>query len=310
MSRRSGRLALATGLALLVVTEVAVRALGLVDFPIYAVHGDIGYFPQPNQSGAFLGRNRWVFNERSMGIETPWKPSGRTTDVLLIGNSVVLGGNNYDQPDKVAPQMQRHVGAQCAIWPVATGGWGTVNEYRFLERHPDIVEGTDFFVWEIMAHQMAGPQRWTRETAIPTQHPWWATGYVVRKLLQDQFPQWTLPAPERHSVSDAELANYYQRFELMLDRLSRASGRQPAGIVFLYPDRQQLQGARQGLEWLTDRPQIERIAAAHHLVLIDVTRYPQWTDAMYRDQVHPTAQGNAVLANILTQALRLDLPGC
>lgn len=309
MSRRRWCLALAAAVVFLVVSEATVRVTGLVDFPTYAVDDVIGYFPQPNQSGAFLGRNRWVFNDRSMGIAADWKPSGRT-DVLLIGNSVILGGNNYDQPDKVAPQMQRHVDAQCTIWPVATGGWGTVNEYRFLERHPDIVEGTDFFVWEIMPHQMAGPQRWTRETAIPTQHPWWATGYVVRKQLHDQFPQWTVPPPERRPVSDAELANYYQRFEAMLDRLNSASGQKPAGIVFLYPDRQQLQGARQGLEWLTDRQQIERIAAAHHLVLIDITRDPQWTDAMYRDEVHPTTKGNSVLADILTKALHLALPGC
>ncbi len=309
MSGRAWRLALLAVVALFAVVEVGVRSLGLVDFPIYAVDDSVGYFPQPNQAGAFLGKNRWVFNGSSMGIEAPWKPSDRT-DVLLIGNSVILGGNNYDQPDKVAPLMQMRVDAKCAIWPVATGGWGTVNEYRFLDRHPDIVEGADFFVWEIMAHQMAGPQSWTRETATPTQHPWWATGYVVRKLLHDKFPQWKLPEPERRSISAAELANYYQQFEAMLERLQRASRRKPAGIIFLYPDRQQLQGARQGLEWFTERDRIERIAASHGLVLIDITSYPQWTDAMYRDQVHPTAEGNAVLAEILGQRLRQLLTSC
>lgn len=296
-------------LTLLVLAEVAVRGVGLVDFPTYAVDDDIGYFPHPDQAGAFLRKNRWVFNDRSMGIETPWRPSDRT-DVLLVGNSVVLGGNNYDQKDKIAPRMQGQVGARCAIWPVATGGWGTVNEYRFLERHPDIVEGADFFVWEIMAHQMEGPQRWTRETSVPTQRPWWATAYVVKKALHDRFPQWTLPAREHTPASVTEIEGYYQRFESMLDRLAAVSGRSPAGIVFLYPDRQQLRGARQGLEWLKDRDRIERLTRSRGLVLIDISRYPAWVDSMYRDQVHPTAAGNAVLADILAQALRRVLPPC
>ncbi len=294
---------------LLAVTELAVRTLGWVDFPIYAVDDEIGYFPQPNQSGAFLQKNRWVFNNRSMGIEAPWKPSGRT-DVLLIGNSVILGGNNYDQPDKVAPQMQSHMDAQCAIWPVATGGWSTVNEYRFLERFPDIIDGADFFVWEIMGHQMAGAQGWTYETVIPTHHPVWATGHVVRKLLREKFLQWTLPEPAGQVTDAAELASNYRQFDAALNQLQRASGKKPAGILFLYPDRRQLQGARQGLEWLVDRDKFELAAAAHGLVLIDIARYPQWTDAMYRDQVHPTAEGNAMLASILTQVLRRALPGC
>lgn len=308
MSPRVWRVALMVG-ALLAMTEVAVRCFGLVDFPVYAIDDDVGYFPQPSQSGAFLGRHRWVFNSSSMGIEAPWEPGPRT-DVLLIGNSVILGGNNYDQPEKVTPQLQQHVDSQCAIWPVATGGWGTVNEYRFLERHPEIVEGADFFIWELMAHQMAGPQSWTRETAIPTHHPWWAAGYVARKLMHDQFPQWTLPEPPRHSISDAELAGYYQRFEFMLERLQHSTRSKPSGIIFLYPDRQQLQGARSGLEWFVDRDRIELIARAHGVLLIDITRYPQWTDAMYRDQVHPTAAGNAVLADILRQTLRQVMPSC
>lgn len=296
-------------MVLLVVTEVVVRCMGLVDFPIYQIDDQVGYFPQPSQSGAFLGRNRWVFNSSSMGIEAPWQPSDRT-DVLLIGNSVILGGNHYDQPEKVAPQIQRQVASRCAIWPVATGGWGTVNEYRFLERHPDIVDGADFFIWEIMAHQMSGPQGWTRETAIPTHLPWWATGYLLRKLAHDKFPQWTLPEPQRASLGEAELGHYYQRFDAMLDRLQRSARSKPAGILFLYPDRQQLQGARQGLEWFVDRQRIEEIARSHGLVLIDISRYPQWTDAMYRDQVHPTSEGNAVLAGILRQALRQVVPSC
>lgn len=309
MSGRHWRWGAAAMAGVLVATEVAVRALGWVDFPVYVLDDEIGYYPQPNQSGAFMGTNRWVFNNRSMGIATPWKP-GNQTDVLLIGNSVVLGGNPYDQPDKVAPQMQTRVDARCAIWPVATGGWSTVNEYRFLERQPDLVEGADFFIWEVMGHQMNGAHGWSRETVIPTHPPVWATGHVLQKLLYERWWPWAQTAPQQKAVGSAQVVHHYQQFDAMLQRLQRAAGRKPAGIIFLYPDRQQLQGSRQGLEWLVDREQYVRMAATHGLVLIDIARYPQWTDALYRDQVHPTAAGNAVLADILAQALHRALPGC
>lgn len=308
MSRRAWRLALAAIGALLVVVEVTVRALGLVDFPIYTVDPDIGYFLQPNQAGAFLGKNRWVFNDRSLGVGAAWQPSHRT-NVVVIGNSVVLGGNPYDQKDKVVPLIQSQLGATCAVWPVATGGWSTVNETRFLERNPDIVQGTDLFVWEYAAHGLTRPTAWRGEELFPTQRPLWATGYLLRKPLFERFP----PPPNLVPATAATVADNYARFEQMLAQLSVPRSdkklRKPTGIIFLYPDRNQLEGARLGLEWLPDRARIERIAAAHGLTVIDVSSQPQWTDSMYRDDVHPTPAGNAALAAILAPVIRQALGG-
>jgi hypothetical protein len=54
-------------LLVLVATEVGIRLRGAVDFPIYLVDEQIRYQVQPNQSGAFLRKNTWVFNDRAMG---------------------------------------------------------------------------------------------------------------------------------------------------------------------------------------------------------------------------------------------------
>jgi hypothetical protein len=61
-----------------------------------------------------------------MGVAAAWQPSERT-DILLIGNSVVSGGNAYDQPEKLTSRLQEKLGQHCAAWPVAAGGWATVN---------------------------------------------------------------------------------------------------------------------------------------------------------------------------------------
>lgn len=304
MKARSAIAALALVAASLVAVEAGVRWCGVVDFPIYALDDHVGYQPQPAQSGRFLGTNRWVFNDRGLGVEAPWRPSDKT-DVVVIGNSVVLGGNPYDQQDKLAPLIQAQLGASCAVWPVATGGWSTVNELRFLERNPDIVAATDFFVWEYMAHGMTRPTLWRGDELFPTRRPLWATGYLLRKLYFEHFP----PSFKQAPATAASVAENYARFEAMVAKLSRTGGRQPPGIVFLYPDRNQLEGARLGLEWLSDRPQVNRIAAAHGLLVVDVASQPQWVDALYRDDVHPTREGNAVLADILARAIHQALGG-
>jgi hypothetical protein len=104
--RRSIRWISIALLAALVFGEVAVREAGMVDFPIYAVDDEIGYIPKPNQHGCFLNKRCWAFNDRSMGTTTAWNPTLHP-NVLFIGNSIVMGGNPYDQHDKLGPLVQQ-----------------------------------------------------------------------------------------------------------------------------------------------------------------------------------------------------------
>jgi len=304
--RRTRWVRVALGLiALLGLTELGLRVAGLGEFPTYLKDDHFGYVPKPNQAGRFLQRNEWVFNDRSMGVAEPWRPGDRT-DILLVGNSVVLGGNAYNQPDKLAPIMQSQLSASCSVWPVAAGGWSTVNEFRYLDRQADVVSGADFFVWEYMAHQMDGLASWSRPTLHPLERPLWLTGHVVGKALEQRFP--TAARFEEKAPSDE--APYFAEFEAMLERLNQASGRRPAGVIFLYPDLSQLEMARVGKEWLPDRAEVQRVAARRGVVLIDLAAMPQWKAELYKDGVHPTREGNVVIATILANEVRRLAHGC
>lgn len=293
------RLVAAGLVTLLLLVEAVVRLAGLADFPTYLRSDAFGYVPRSNQSGAFLGSNRWAFNDRGMGSERPWQPSERA-DILLVGNSIVMGGNPYDEPDKVAPLLEERLGRGCPVWSVAAGGWSTVNEMRFLQSNPDVMAGTDFFIWEVMAGQMGGLQPWLEETQHPTARPWWATGYVVRKALIQRFGA-VGSAASVAVLSDME--RHYAEFEQVLGRLTAVASRRPAGLIFLYPDQAQLELARAGREWMDDRPRIEQLVIRHGLVLLDVAKNPRWTSALYKDGVHPTVEGNRILAGLLADAL-------
>jgi hypothetical protein len=156
---------LGLGLAIGMV-EVGVRFAGLVDFPTYTVDNEIGYIIKPNQSGSFLEKNRWAFNDKSMGTSSAWSPTNHV-NVLLIGNSIIMGGNPYDQPDKVGPQIQQILGESYAIWPIAVGGWSNVNETIYLERNEDVVRAADFFVWEYMDGGLSGLSTWRNDYVWP-----------------------------------------------------------------------------------------------------------------------------------------------
>jgi hypothetical protein len=283
----------------LIATETGVRLSGISDVPTYAVGGDIGYIPKPSQSGKFLNKNSWVFNDRSMGTESRWTPT-RRPNILLIGNSIVMGGNPYAQNDKLGPLIQRGVGERYAVWPIAAGGWTNVNEIAYLEKNPDVVMANNFFIWEYMSGGLSQLSQWRGEYVWPSKKPMWAAWYVLRRYVFPRFISFNInELPPTGHINASNLAN----FEYEISKLSSAAGKKTPGIIFLYPDKAQLLAAKNGMEWLPERKIIENVAATHGLRIVDVARSPEWNEGLYRDGTHPTPEGNTVLARILTAAV-------
>lgn len=296
-SKRVRRVLIGLGLTVLVLllaAEVALRYAGWVDFPLYSRDPRFGYFPAPQQSGHFRNRKHWVFNDQGLGVAAAWQPSDRA-DILLVGNSIVSGGNAYDQPEKLAPRLQVKLGEHCAVWPVASGAWTTVNAVRYLEAHPDLVAKSDFFIWEFMSHQMDHANPWVTELRHPTRRPVWALGYVLRKLVSERFGVSNEPVAEPATNTGKN----YDDFERLVQQLAPASRQSPRGIILAYPTLTQWRLSREGRDWLPDRQRLERLAKTHDLLLLDLAKLPAWTEEVYWDQVHLSPFGNAVLASQL-----------
>lgn len=292
-------------LALLLAVEFGVRAIGAVDFPTYAVDDGIGYIVKPNQSGSFLHKRSWVFNDRSMGTARPWRP-GHLPNILIIGNSIIMGGNPYEQKDKVGPMLQRAIGNQYSIWPIAVGGWSNINETVYMERNPDVGNSANFFVWEFMSGGLSDLSRWHSDYLFPRDKPEIATWYLFRRYVLPRILSYNMSElpPSAPSIS----ADGDARFEAAIAKLSVATGRTTPGLIFLYPTKAQYLKAKQGGEWVPERAELERIAKSHGLKLVDIARSPEWNETLYREGTHPNVQGNAVLSHILsveiTNALR------
>lgn len=280
-------------------TETGIRLSGIIDFPTYTIGNDIGYIPKPAQSGTFLNKNSWVFNDRSMGTENHWNPSKRP-NILVIGNSVVMGGNPYAQKDKVGPLIQRGVGESYAVWPIAAGGWTNVNQTVYLEKNPDVAKAANFFIWEYMSGGLSRLNAWPGEYVFPSKKPTWASWYVLRRYLLPRFIEFNMnDLPPTGTLHPSNLAN----FESAISRLASASSKKIPGILFIYPVEAEFFAAKNGVEWLPERKVIEKIAASHGLKIVDIARHPEWNENLYRDGIHPTGEGNVVLARILVSAV-------
>lgn len=290
---------IAVFLGLAAVVEISVRVSGLVDFPIYRVDSAIGYLAMPNQAGQFLRKNDWAFNDKSMATTTPWTPNLRP-NILLIGNSVVMGGNPYEQKDKLGNLVGIDVGARYSVWPIAAGGWSSVNEVAYLQREPDVVSKANFFVWEYMAGGLSALSGWRGDYVFPTRRPVCASCYAFRRYVLPRL----MSLPTNELPPKGPLAvEHLAEFERSVDQLSRVVGSRHPGIIFLYPDKQQTLMAKGSEEWLPERRSIQAVCARHGLILVDIAADPRWTTSLYRDGTHPTVQGNDVLAHILTAAI-------
>ncbi len=166
------------------VAELAPRLLGVVDIPIYRPSSDFGYVPAPSQSGAFLHRNRWAYNAQSMGTPAPFTGGG----VLLVGNSIVDGGDWLDQAQRLGPQLQSRIGRP--VWPIAAGGWSFLNELAYLRDPSSNSTGSsDQVVFVLDAADFGPPKIWANSPDHPGHRPRSAAFYLFDRLILNRlFP--------------------------------------------------------------------------------------------------------------------------
>jgi hypothetical protein len=281
--------ALLAALALCLVAEVAVRMAGVMDVPLFVVNTQTGYLPAPSQSGTFMRKNAWAFNELSMGTSRPFKP-GPQRNVLLVGDSVVYGGPHYSEAERLAPLLERALPGS-RVWPLAAGSWATRNELAWLRQHPEVVQQVSDIVLVVTSGDFTNEAAsWHCESNNPTHQPWSALWFLAVKKWQLGPCDQTLP---EHKVPDGswqrELKDWVNSPDIKSKRLT----------FILYPFKAPFEN--QGLE--ANRPEREALAASGVQVVWDLAKDPAWRLDLYKDDAHPSAQGNAVLASFISRAL-------
>lgn len=269
---------------------------GFGSYPVYDLDDNIKYLPSADQHGIFLNRNAWYFNNRHMGNKSDWT-SDRHPNILLIGNSIVLGGLPYDHEDKIGPLLEHALAGETTVWSVAAGGWTSINEMAYLDRNPDVLQNSDLVVLEYMAGGLSTFSSWPGFFVFPDRKPLFLTPYLVGKYLPRLLGRHVNESgslPPTGETDDAQLI----RFKTLIARITKTTKL----VIFMYPTRHDLSP---GSSWHMSVAAIHEICHTYVVRCLDLGRDKRWTDTLYRDDgVHPTVEGNKVLAEILASALQ------
>lgn len=121
----------------LVITEIVLRVrYGFCDAPLYIADPDYEYIYAPNQKVKRFGN---VIATNSLSMRSEEVDPSDTTVVLLIGDSVVLGGSLTDQNDLASTLLEHQLSLdlkrRVRVLNIAAGSWGPDNGAAYLKKH-------------------------------------------------------------------------------------------------------------------------------------------------------------------------------
>lgn len=267
----------------LVLGELAAQLSGGVDVPTYVANSEIGYIPSPNQSGSFAHIHTWRFNEFSMGAG-PFTPQPGRFNLLLIGDSIVLGGNPLAEPERLGPQLEKLSGWQ--VWPISAGSWALQNELTYLRLHPQVLDKVDAVAIISNSGDFGQPSSWASDLTHPLHRPFPASLYLAKKYII--HPDATVAPEMKVAARDwrADLHGFSLSFHKPI-------------FVFMYPNRAELRDGSKIETQLYAKIPLMQAQAGGEARIFRVAEASQWNEELYRDAVHPSGAGNAVLAEII-----------
>lgn len=271
--------------ALLAGAELTTRILGLADVPLYDATPILGYVAKANQQGKFLN-NRWYINDRHMIDPRPFDPNAES--VLVVGDSIVFGGNPFDQPQRVASLLQAS-SPERAVYAVAAGSWGLANELAYLRTNPDVPAHASRILFVLNEEDFGQPTGWRCESFNPTHPPLSHLYWIARKYLA---PECLLQTPAALQPAHTDLA-------VELDRFLAQYGERVRFVIYPKADRLNVDFSPE-LRKLSPR-----VTAGQILNMTSKGTQARfgWSKSSYNDAIHPTIQGNVVLAQVLATLL-------
>ena len=273
--------------AIFVALELILRICGFGNFIIYRADPRYGYIPAPSQFGSFEHRYFWTFNSLSMGtLEYPAKND--KPNILLIGDSLVMGGLHFDHHQTLGPLIQKETCLN--VWPISAESWSLQNELAWLSANKNIMEKMDQIIFVSNSEDFDEPSSWRCEYTHPTHKPLFLLPFIVHRVI----------------FKTTECGEIPQGFKIKKDNLDKLliqfrHDYKKKVVFFIYPKKSELIDHAL-FNKVFERPinLLERNQYATNLL----TSCTSWKPENYRDEIHPNLLGNQIFAHYISQQIQ------
>ncbi|MFO0861476.1 MAG: hypothetical protein U0570_13055 [Phycisphaerales bacterium] len=288
----------AFGVVALVGGELIARfGLGLGDPPLFVTDSKIEYLNKPgtyHRFGHDIHINSWSMRAPEIAEH---KPKSDELRVLVIGDSVVFGGATL-RDDEIATfeltrRLEQASGRKVLVANIAAGSWGPPNQLAYLERFGTfdadamIVVWSSHDAWDVPTFAPLGVDN-------PTVSPGFALGELwTRYIAPKVFPVASVPPAQTLAEADQSLRAARSILELAIAR------KIPVAVV-LHRTRSELGASSvEGLELLGAVAKSEGVPVFETATVFSAPK----ADAQFRDDIHPTAGGQQLLADLYFKAV-------
>ena len=301
--------AVAIALGLLVAGEIGLRVLfGFGNPLLYIADDRIGYLLAPNQRTRRFG-NRVDINQYSMRSKpiSP-QPDASTVRVLLLGDSIASGGWWTDRDDTISARMaeclrDRSGRQKVEVLNASANSWGPRNELAYLERFGHfqsraivlLVNTDDLFAIAPTSLPVG------RDLNYPARKPLLAWAEAIERYL---LPEPKIPELDRLRQEGGDRVGKNLAAIEQIHRQLAAEG--IPLILALSPLKREVSPSGPKDYELKARDRLLELTRTQNIPFLDflpIFGESDRPDALYRDAIHPTPEGNQILSDRICQLL-------
>jgi|GEM_PF-725261 len=286
---------------LLITTELLSRYFGFHQFPLFEESTQFEYIHKPYQDTRIY-RNHFITNAYSM--RSGPVANADTLVVLLIGDSVINGGNQTDHADLASTHLETALTKvfhrTVRVLNISSFTWGPDNAYAYLKKYGTF--GADLFV---LVHNSGDAyDNMTFEKVVGVHPNFIAKNYPLASIklvekgagiiqgLVKKYSRKELPKPSGSQLFNSGFKN--------IDSLARSLN--VPLIAFLHATKEEMQKKSYSAD---GRLILDFYKKQNRTVLKGLDQPMQ--EAHYLDDIHIDRQGQLFLSQILFEPIRSTL---
>jgi lysophospholipase L1-like esterase len=302
-------------IGLITIIEILLRLIfGLGNPVLSQADSETGYRFQPNQKIFRFGKHI-EYNQYSQRSEpiTPEK-STQKLRILMIGDSVLNGGNPTDQHQTITEFLETKLtqsGHPAEILNASAGSWGIGNEFAYLRKFG--IFQSDALILQIGTHDLTQPKSTSERVGYDPNYPDQLPLSAIQEgLIRYLFPsilqslKLKLNSQEIPVVlPQAQYKQFQENLETLKKILTWAKQQNIPVFVLFTPNREDLVPHYRIPPY---KSEFLQLLNSNKVTVIDT--HQVWSefslktvDNYFRDEVHLSVAGNQAVANLLFQQL-------